>query len=224
MTSDCLFVCVLLALTLLLVGERTTRTHLARARLFLVGNPLPGDGSLSSGGLEVRVNGLKVLPNALIEILTDQTYNITVEATGGTSLLGFLMRLGGGADDLDTTDVFGELYGAQVAAVCTPLDVGGICHTNNMPKEDRVGGGLTISTVSANLPLDVTVVSRNCGPQPPLTTESSVSSFCTPAESVYFHSVYNFTVIAPDSGAWSQNLMAAGLTTLGASVALSWLM
>lgn len=187
---------------------------------------MPGDGSLSSGEFEVRVNGLKVLSNALIEIVAERTYNLTVESTGGSDMLGFLMRLGGGADDLDTTDVFGgDLYGAQVASVCTAIDVGGICHTDNSPKEDRVGGDMTVSTVAANLPLDVTVVSRNCGPNSPLTAESVVSSFCSPAESVYFHSTYNFTVVAPpDSAAWGQNLVATGLITLIASVALFWVM
>ena len=143
--------------------------------------------------------------NVSVALSVGREHVLTLQTTDGgeNELLGFLLRLGGGSQSLDTTLAFVDILNnqtTQYATVCTDMDVGGLCHIHNQPKTEPVGGTLRLDQAAVDgLPLDVTVVSKNCGPQSPLTQdEKDVVNFCTPAESIYFHSVFNITFV--DSG------------------------
>lgn len=139
--------------------------------------------------------------NESVTLTVGREYQLTLQARrdGDNDLLGFLLRLGGGSQDLDTTTAFVDIANnetTQYAAVCT--DVGGLCHTHNNPKTAVVGGTLQLDAAAEDgLPLDVTVVTRNCGIQSPMVQgDKDTVNFCSPDESIYFHTVYNLTFVS----------------------------
>lgn len=106
---------------------------------------------------------------------------------------GFLMRLGRGNKGVDTSGSFEVNLDAGIAHLNSkPLDlcqnespsVGGITHLNNTIKS-QAGAYISLPYADTNVPLDVTVVVRNC-------RNSSVAPVeaCDPSNSTYYFTRY----------------------------------
>ena len=127
-------------------------------------------GEVTTGSLSDSPTGLKVLLDGKPLSETEPTdfsigreYALNVQ--GNDAFLGFLLRLGSGENNADTTDalyVAPENSVVQIAsAVCVNGEgVGGLTHTNNLPKTG-VAGTLQMDEVDTSMHLDVTVVIRN---------------------------------------------------------------
>lgn len=120
-------------------------------------------GALADNKLQLRINGRILQPGVKLTLQSgvDQTW--TLSSTSDVGFRGFLLRLSGGTDEVDTrvalSSVSKDVQEAFTACVVTQ-GVGGATHTNADPKFS-VSGVLRIEETARNLDLDVTVVVIN---------------------------------------------------------------
>lgn len=122
-------------------------------------------------------------PDVPFTISVGTTYSVKIKGT--ETFRGFLIRLNGGDEDIDSVGVIdidsdrypliGQIADACLTEVYPP--VGGICHTRSTPITE-VGGTLFFDEPATNILMDVTIV---------------VSLRLT--ESIYHHSSYILNVV-----------------------------
>jgi hypothetical protein len=120
-------------------------------------------GPLRDGNINLQLNNVLLAADASpVDLLVGETHTWTLTSNGGREFRGFLLRLNGGDDNIDTTDALSGGNSVQVArTTCiNTYNVGGVTHTNNGGKS-AVSGSLLLEDPSPNMLLDVTIVIEN---------------------------------------------------------------
>ena len=123
-------------------------------------------GPLSSRDIKVFINGVELDPNTEFDVPIGVNHVWKVSMPPDSEgFRGYLLRLDGGDDELDTTEALTNIPGmggtVQVANVCVETEgVGGVTHNSRVRKKD-VEGRLRLDETGSNLNLDVTVVLNN---------------------------------------------------------------
>jgi hypothetical protein len=119
------------------------------------------NGDLNDFGVELLINGLSISAAAPFDVPIGQDHVWELVSPG---FRGFLLRLDGGDDEIDTIDALGPVLGmggmVQVAEVCTRQGVGGVTHRSRQLK-NATSGSLRLDQESRGMNLDVTVVIEN---------------------------------------------------------------
>lgn len=149
-------------------------------------------GSLEDFGLRISVNSDELESSGTISVPANSENMISLFAEApeaGSEYRGFLFRLShpDGVSTLDLLDIpESSADEAQVAAVCTDIDVAGITHVNNEPKTS-MSVTMNVPEATDGLVLDVTAVIWNR-----LVNETFVSE--------YYYSQYQINVEASAEG------------------------
>jgi len=121
-------------------------------------------GSLQDFGITLLLNGDPLDPATThdIPIGMDHTWELAA-SSNDTAFRGFLLRLDGGTEGINTTAALSGKGGrVQIAeTVCVETEgVGGVTHTSRK-LQTSVSGKLRLDELSEDMNLDVTVVARN---------------------------------------------------------------
>ena len=117
-------------------------------------------GSLSDGGIIVRLDGNILQEGVTPPLQIGRSYNVTIERTSG-SFRGILWRIGSGfrgSSTVAAVTVDDDLL--QVSQPCLDLGVGGVTHTSRVDKES-VSFTMTLDSSDVEMPIDLTVVVSN---------------------------------------------------------------
>eukprot|EP00797_Seminavis_robusta_P030257 Sro628_g178040.1 n/a (839) ;mRNA; r:20721-23488 len=122
-------------------------------------------GSLEENNLQLEINGQILQPRELLSLKTgvEHSWRLSSTAAEGDGFRGFLIRLGGGPSEVDTTVALSSAsidVQEAFAACVLAQGVGGVTHNENALKRS-VTGILRLDEVASNLPLDTTVVIEN---------------------------------------------------------------
>lgn len=140
-----------------------------------------------------------------ITLIAGRRHHIKVSNIRGTNettpFRGFLLRLDGGIENIDTRDAFfGSFYeNSQLADICLAQDptVGGLTHINNDPVNVS-SSNLILDEPVTNMTLEVTIVVRLCDvDSPQAAAPNDIVTACNPAESIYYYSAFKINVMAP---------------------------
>eukprot|EP00978_Attheya_sp_CCMP212_P017289 scaffold46035_cov54-Attheya_sp.AAC.1 len=149
---------------------------------------------LEDGGMQLSIDGVPLISGDPFHLTVGGVYNLslTTDPADNTAILGFMFRLGN-KNNIDTSKFIspGDIGGGipTFPGVCPPT-VGAVSHSFNDPKFEATAI-LTVDEVD-NYHLDVTVVTRNCGPISQLPTKS-----CSDETSTFFYTGYALRVEPP---------------------------
>lgn len=195
-----LLVCLLTVVISPVAGSSTGALACPAGEAAVGGAHLGGDvtrGPLeeSAIGLQMLLDGQPLDPEQPHGFAIGMDHTLTLVAQEGT-FKGFLVRLGSGDNETDTTEALSldDNAAAKIAStVCVSNEeVGGLTHKDNLDKAE-VAATLRVDELDGGMPLDVTVVVKN-----------------RDGESIYHYSRYLLSAVVEASSTTAENGSSSG--------------
>ena len=152
-----------------------------------------GNGTLSDGSFKVTLDGVTLDPATVPDLFYafDYVLEVSVDGDDVTPFRGHLVRLGEDSTGVQPLS-FEDIVNGKEAPGCSRAV--GFTHQNNFEKQSASATMRWTASVGNQVPLDVTVVVRNCASSSQAPVEA-----CDPTESTYYYSRFllNFSKSAP---------------------------